>query len=309
MPSMKVCGFSIVKNAVKYDYPVIESIKSILPVCEHFIVAVGDSDDGTRELIASIGDPKIQIIDTVWDPELREGGRVLAAETNKALDAVPPDMDWCFYIQADEVMHERYHEAVRAAMQAHLEEHGVEGLFFRYLHFYGTYDYVGDSRRWYRNEVRIVRNDKSIRSWNDAQGFRWSDGRKLTAASTTAEMFHYGWVRPPRLMKAKVDGAKDYWSPESKHLKSVDQATEEFQFEDGYDSLSRFEGTHPAVMQARLEQLNWHPGLSAKKKRFSLRYRLLYWVEKALGIRLFENKHFLEFKHRKSAKILQKFQQ
>ena len=293
---MKVCGCTIVKNAVRFDYPIVEAIESILPVCDRFIVAVGDSDDGTRELIASIGGAKIEILDTVWDPALKEGGRVLAAETNKALDAVPPDFDWCFYIQADEVVHERYLPAIRSAMEKYLVNAEVDGLLFRYRHFYGTYDYVADSRRWYRHEIRIIRNDRSIRSWNDAQGFRRRDGSKLTAAQSGAEMYHYGWVRPPKMMKDKVEGAKAYWSPESKHIRTMDRPDEEYRYEQNYDSLSRFGGSHPRVMQKRLRELNWHPELSTKTKRLSIRYQLLYWVEKTTGVRLFENKHFVQYR-------------
>jgi len=29
--------------------------------------------------------------------------------------------------------------------------------------------------QWYRSEIRIIKNNKVIRSWNDAQGFRWKD--------------------------------------------------------------------------------------------------------------------------------------
>jgi glycosyltransferase involved in cell wall biosynthesis len=293
---MKVCGCTMVKNAVRFDYPVVEAIRSIIPLCDKFIVAVGDSDDGTRELIASIGDAKIEILDTVWDPALNEGGKVLAAETNKALDAVPQDIDWCFYIQADEVLHERYLPAARSAMEAYLGNPTVEGLLFRYRHFFGTYDYVADSRRWYRHEIRIIRNERSIRSWNDAQGFRRQDGSKLNAAHSGAEMYHYGWVRPPKLMKDKVEGAKAYWSPDSKHIRTMDRPGEEYLYEQNYDSLDRFDGTHPGVMRERIEQLNWHPELSTARKRLSFRYWLLYWVERATGVRLFENKHYIEYR-------------
>jgi hypothetical protein len=297
---MKVCGFTIVKNAVRFDFPVVEAIRSIIPLCDKFIVAVGDSDDGTRELIASIGDRRIEILDTVWDPALNEGGKVLAAETNKALDAVPHDFDWCFYIQADEILHEHYVPAVRSAMEAYLGNPAVAGLLFRYRHFYGTYDYVADSRRWYRHEIRIIRNDRSIRSWGDAQGFRRQDGSKLTAAQSGAEMYHYGWVKPPKLMKDKVEGAKAYWSPDSKHIRTMDRPDEEYLYAQNYDSLSRFDGTHPDVMRERIEQLNWHPELSTTRKRLNIRYWLLYWVERATGIRLFENRHYIEYRRGRS---------
>src|SRR5688572_24256141 len=98
---MKVCGFTFIRNAVKYDYPVVEAIMSVLPLCDKFIVVVGNSDDNTRNLIERIGQDKIKIIDSTWDETLREGGRVLAEETNKAIDALPDNYDWGFYIQAD----------------------------------------------------------------------------------------------------------------------------------------------------------------------------------------------------------------
>ena len=103
---MKICGFTFVRNAVKYDYPVVESITSILPIVDQFIVSVGNCADGTLELIESIGSPKIKIVHSVWNDSLKEGGRVLAAETDKVLAQVPADYDWAFYLQADEVVHE-----------------------------------------------------------------------------------------------------------------------------------------------------------------------------------------------------------
>ncbi len=292
---MKVCGFSFVKNAVQYDYPVVEAIKSILPVCDKFIIAVGDCNDGTKELIQSIISWKIEIIHTVWDPALKEKGRVLASETNKAFDAIPSEYDWCFYIQGDEVIHEKYLEEISKSMEQYLNNKQVDGLIFGYQHFYGTYDFVADSRRWYRNEIRIIRNNKDIRSWNDAQGFRWKNGSKLTGAFINAVVYHYGWVRPPKLMKDKVEGAKQYWSPDSKHIKTIDQTAEEFNYEDGIDSLKLFEETHPKVMQERINLLNWHPNLSIRKKKFKPKYFILYWFERAFRYRPFENKHFIPY--------------
>ncbi|HNV52446.1 MAG TPA: hypothetical protein PLH91_06560 [Tenuifilaceae bacterium] len=175
---MKVCGFTIVRNAIKYSYPVIESIKSILPLCDQMVVAVGKSDDETLNLIKSINDEKIVIVETVWDDSLRKDGLVLSVETNKALDAIVGEYDWCFYIQADEVLHEKYHPVIKSEMERWANDKNVEGLLFKYLHFWGTFDYVGVSRKWYRREIRIVRHDSRIRSYKDAQGFR-KDDRKL----------------------------------------------------------------------------------------------------------------------------------
>lgn len=154
---MFVSGFTIVRNAIRFDYPIVEAIKSILPLCDEVVVAVGKSEDETLQLIKSINDSKIKIIETIWDDSLREGGKVLAAETNKAYDAISEKADWCFYIQGDEVMHEKYLPTIKSEMEKWKDDTRVEGLLFNYTHFYGSYDFVGDSRKWYREEIRIVR--------------------------------------------------------------------------------------------------------------------------------------------------------
>jgi len=99
---MKVTGFSFIRNAVKNDYPVVQAILSILPICDEFVIALGNSEDNTQELIESIASPKIKIIHTIWDESIREGGKTFAQETDKAYAAISKDTDWAFYIQGDE---------------------------------------------------------------------------------------------------------------------------------------------------------------------------------------------------------------
>jgi hypothetical protein len=207
---MKVTGFTFIRNAIKFDYPVVEAITSILPICDEFIVALGNSDDDTRSLIESIDTTKIKIIDTIWDDTLREGGRVLAVETDKAFDAISADTDWCFYIQGDECVHEKYLPIIKQAMQENLNNKNVEGLLFNYSHFYGSYDYVGTSKRWYRKEIRVVRNLKNIRSYKDAQGFR-IEGRKLNVKQIDAFVYHYGWVKHPSKQQEKQKNFNKLW--------------------------------------------------------------------------------------------------
>lgn len=286
---MKVSGFTFVKNAVQFSYPVVEAITSILPVCDEFIVSVGDCEDGTLELIQSIPSSKIKIIRSVWDNSLREGGKVLAVETDKAFDAISPDADWAFYIQADEVVHEKYHPVIKAAMQKWKDKPEVEGLLFKYLHFYGTYDYLGDSRTWYRHEIRIIRNDKSIRSYKDAQGFR-KNGRKLQVKPIDAYVYHYGWVKHPADMKKKEQSFNRLWHDEAWMQRNVEN-TELFDFSK-IDSLTHFTGTHPTVMQKRIKEMDWKLDLDPTRKNFKLKKRLLHWFEQKTGIRLFEYKNY-----------------
>lgn len=282
---MKVSGFTIVRNAVKFDYPVVEAIRSVLPMVDEFVVAVGNSDDGTRDLIESIGDPKIRIIDTVWNDALREGGKVLADETNKAFDAVSADADWAFYIQGDEVIHEKYHAEIRNSMERFLEQKEVEALVFSYLHFYGSYDFVGDSRKWYRREARIIRNNKNIRSYRDAQGFRMNGVEKLKAKKIDACVYHYGWVKHPKFQQQKQESFHKMWHDDA-WMKANVKAVDEFDYS-GIDALRKFDESHPEVMKVRIEKMNWSFSFDPVKarKKTSFKNRMLYALEKLSGWR------------------------
>lgn len=292
---MKVCGFTFIRNAVKFDFPVVEAISSVLPLCDHFVVAVGNSDDTTRDLIQGISSEKISIVDTVWDESLKKGGVVYAAETDKAFDAVPPEYDWCFYIQGDEALHEKYLPVVKKAMYENLHREKVEGLLFGYCHFYGTYNYVGDSRKWYRNEIRIVRNDKSIRSYRDAQGFR-KNGRKLRVVQVNANIYHYGWVRSPEFMQDKINEVRKFYKGISEEEAMQHVAKNEFNYSQNYDALMRFEGTHPKVMLPRIARQNWQVDVDVKQINMKPKYRLLYLIEKKFGVRLFEYRNYKRVK-------------
>lgn len=287
---MKVSGFTIIKNAVVNDYPVVEAIRSILPVVDEMIVLVGDSKDATETLIRNINDPKIKIHHSTWDPAVREGGAVLAIETNKAFQLIDPASDWAFYIQADEVVHEKYHAAIVEGCKKFKDDKRVQGLLFRYLHFYGTYQYVGDSRKWYDHEVRIIRNDKSISAYRDAQGFRVGTA-KLKVKPIDAFIYHYGWVKSPAQMMLKLKEVRKFWHEDAEEVSGEINPDEVFNFDD-YDSLELFRDTHPRVMQARVERQNWSLNIDPKQKRFSFTKKLLYHFEKATGIRLFDFRNY-----------------
>ena len=286
---MKVSGFTIVRNAIKYGYPVVESIKSILPLCDQMVVAIGNSEDDTLSLIRNIDSGKIVIIETVWDNTINDGGRVLAIETNKAFDAIKDDFDWCFYIQADEVVHEKFHSIIGSEMEKWIDHPEVEGLLFNYLHFWGTFDYLGVGREWYRREIRVIRNDKRIRSYRDAQGFR-IENKKLNVKHIEASIYHYGWVRPTEIVKSKMRNFNAFYYSGDKLEEKLDKLTD-FDYS-AISAVSLFHGTHPKVMQDLMNRLNWHVQIDERKIKFSLKDYLLFWFEKKFGYRLFEYKNY-----------------
>jgi hypothetical protein len=288
---MKVAGFTFIRNAVKNDYPIVEAIKSILPVCDEFIIALGDSDDDTESLITGIASPKIKIVRTVWDKEVRNGGKVFADETDKAFAEISPDADWAFYIQGDECVHEKYLPLIKKEMEDNLADENIEGLLFKYLHFYGSYDYYGHSRRWYRREIRILRNKKAIHSYRDAQGFR-IDGRKLQVKLIDAYIYHYGWVKPPAGLKSKLLNFNTFYHDDNWLQQNLPE-TYEFDYKNA-DRLLPFNGDHPAVMKRRIAATNWKLDidLDALDKKMTLRRRLLQWVEDVTGWRVSEYRNY-----------------
>jgi hypothetical protein len=286
---MKISGFTIIRNAIINDYPALEAITSILPMVDEMIVSVGKSDDDTEELIRSIGSPKIKIVQSDWDLSQLPGGRVMAIETDKAMRHISAGTDWAFYIQCDEVVHEKYHQSIINACNDQLNDKRIMGLVFNYVHFYGTYDYYGDSRRWYNKEIRIIRNDPRIYSFRDAQGFRM-EGKRLPCKLINASIYHYGWVKSPALMDHKLRNLSTNWM--GKAMKERIENTEGIFNYDEFDSLERFEGSHPQVMLKRISEKNWDLDIDVSKKRFTLKKWFLYIIEKLTGKRLFTFRNY-----------------
>jgi hypothetical protein len=294
---MRISGFSFVRNGVKLYYPVAESIRSILPICDEFVVAVGkgDEDDTTRNTIMGIGDAKVRIIDTVWDEAHYDRGIVNAVQTDIAKNACSGD--WLFYLQADEVVHEKYLPTIETRCRELLDRREVEGLLFSYKHFWGDYRHYHGGHGWYPHEIRVIRNLPGIHSYQSAQSFRYFDSydnprqrygtRKIGVARVDAEIYHYGWVRPPHLMQVKRRALDTVHWGRRRAAEHYDRAPDVFDY-GPLDRLAVFEGTHPAVMTDRIELMDWQDRLQATgqpnpnrepHKHERLKYRLLSSLE------------------------------
>ncbi len=287
---MRVSGFTFVRDAVRLRYPIVPAIQSILPLVDEVVVNVGASRDGTLELIRAIGDPRLVVTESRWDEAQLERGQVLARQTDIALSSCTGDV--CLYVQADEVVHEDDHAALRASLRRLAEDGRLEGLLFDYVHFYGSFHTVGVSRRWYRREVRAVRNRAGVRSWRDAQGFRVGAGdgaRKLRVAAAGARMFHYGWVRPPELQKVKIAELERLYHGDAARARRL---AEGFDY-DASEKVRAFRGTHPAPMQAWVAREDW-PFVPRPRRlrRGHLREDLLDLFEEATGIRIGEYRNY-----------------
>ena len=243
-----ISGVFIIRNGTKLGYPYIESLRSLLPLCDEVVCGIGGSDDDTRERIASLNEPKIRIVDTVWDMANRSGGTVLSRETNRVLKECRGE--WVVYLQADEVFSDKDYTHIRTAIERANNDQSIDGLYFKYLHFYGSYFTIQTGRNWYRQEVRIIRNHRGIVSHGDAQGFR-KDGAKIIAAPSDARVFHYGWARPPEMMREKIKSFHRFWHDDDWIEKNcADKKASEFFGDLG--NVTSYDGDHPAVMKGRI---------------------------------------------------------
>ncbi len=284
---MKISGFSIIRNGILLDYPFTEALLSIAPLCDEMIVAVGNSEDNTRNALIELNLPNLTIIDTIWDENLRTGGQILSQQTNIALAACTGD--WGFYIQADEVLHEKYIPTIQKALKKYHDDPKTEGLLFKYLHFYGSYRYIAASPKWYRREIRIIRLGQEIRSWGDAQGFR-KKKQKLWVRPIDATIYHYGWVRTPDALKEKARRFERYWHDDNWLAENVIKAAAA-----DYDIcawLSEFKETHPAVLKERLKRMNWKFEYDPTKVKIPFIQWLRYQIEKLTGYRIGEYKNY-----------------
>ena len=281
-------GFTLVRNAVTLDFPIVPAIRSVLEVCDEVVVNVGASDDATRDLVASVHDPRVRILDSVWDFTKRN--EMLSQETLKAMAACRGT--WGIYIQADEVLEESGARLLRDKTAEWDTDERVEGLLVDYLHFYGGFDRIATNRRWYRREVRCIRLGRDIRPYQGAQGFRVGPAyRKIRARPTGARMFHYGWARPARAIREKLEISKTIY-PWSRERSAREQ-------ERGYlewlPLLKPYTGPHPRVAAEWVRERMVDPERRIGPRHFQLEHLRFYasdWIERLTGQRLFEFRNY-----------------
>lgn len=299
---MKVSGFTLVRNGTQFDYPYLESLRSLLPLVDELIINVGIGDDDTLSRIQAFaesdGAGKVKWFESVWplnDPEKKKGGLILSEQTNLALDRCTGD--WCVYLQADEVFHEDDRARLREAMQKNLNDNQVEGLLFDYVHFYGSFDVVQETRSAYRREVRAFKRSSGARSVGDAQSFRKPDGSKLHVVRPGARVFHYGWVRTPEAMKEKTYFMDQLYhgNPDAKAQETGTPHTGDNYRYKRFWGLRPFRGTHPSVMKNRIQNKGWHWDLSRSPLVWTMKdskKMVLDTIERLTGHRFFEYRSY-----------------
>lgn len=286
MSLVSISGFTFIRNGVELGFPFEESIRSLLPLVDEFVIAVGRSSDDTLARIHAIEDSKIRVIETIWNERMADRGFVYAQQ--KMIAQYACTGDWAFYLEGDEIVHENDLPKIRASVEKHHQNPQVEALVFDYLHFYGSPQWVANSPAWYRRECRMIRN--TIRSYAP-DGQYWlvtkehKKGRNPQAALANAYIYHYGWVRSNESMQKKLDQVSKFWSKTSSPVRYSN-----------FDArvLQPFNGQHPELIQNWLEtsaekELHIAPNyqLTSRERR----HRVLMKLEKKFGWD-FSRKHY-----------------
>lgn len=281
---------------MRLGFPFRESIKSLAPLCDEIVVALGEGEDSTPEelskLAAELPCP-LKIVHTQWDPKSIKGGSILAEQTNIALDATENEI--VFYLQGDEVLHDEDYPIIRKDLERLVNHPEAQSLIFQWVHFFGDKDTIAHSRKWYRREIRAFKKSSGLRSYKDAQSFRKPEAKEwktLPALESSARVLHYGWVRPADLMVLKTNEFQHWW-----HGKKGEHDKNSI-FRPQY-GIRPYKGTHPIVMKEYLSALpiSSQPFYSVCRAPLSVESLRLYisdLIESATGIRAGEFKSFSE---------------
>ncbi len=287
---MKVSGFTFLRNAQRLGYCFVESIHSILPIVDEFIIALGPSDDETEAMILQIGDPKIRILHTQWNERIRNDLKVkgFIYGQQKSIALFNCTGDWAFYLEGDEVVHEDDLPNIQEAMRRHLDNPQVEALYFNYIHFQGNRNTYVWCPGTYRTAPRILRN--TIPAWAPKGLFfivldTQKKGRYPKAAAANARIFHYGFVRSPVQMALKHAAVYKYWSntlPADYDYAEIDPYV-----------LRLFAGSHPEVMAQWLPPAEglFRANPNHKLTADEIRHRIMSKIEDWTGAE-FSHKHY-----------------
>ena len=288
---MKISGFTYIRNGFYYQYPFIASINSLLPIVDELVVVVGNSSDCTKEAIEALNNDKIKIVDSIWDDSLRIGGEIFAEQSNIGIKNSTGD--WLIHLQADEVLMEDTKSKILKCIQKADTEKNVDGILFPFLHFWGDYQHIRNTRRTHRFEIRAFKNNRDIFSYRDSQGFRkYSNrgkGKKLNVIETDVRLFHYSYTRHPRLMKKKSNYFQSFWHSDNWIAKNTDG--NQFDFNE-VDRLDLYIGKHPKYMQEIIAKKDWKFNYDPSKSKSKLTDMMLNIIEKHTGYRLFEYKNY-----------------
>ena len=100
----------------------------------------------------------------------------------------------------------------------------------------------------------------------------------MKAVDINAEIYHYGWVRPPQnLLDKRINFEKLYHSDEK-----VNEIVDKISNYDDLGHLKKFEGSHPKVMGEVIKKSDWNFNPKLEKQNPEVLRKLGVFLEPVL---------------------------
>lgn len=197
-----LAGITIVRNAFRYDYHIIETVQSLLQFCEYvFIGECGSDDETIDQLHAHFGkNSNVILVDCTKEWNETAGKYRLSACTNKVADTARfHKFDYQFYLQADEILHESSYAAIREAV-----EQGDNGYMCSRINLWGSpYRILTVPVSRQPCSIEVVRLTRAgMQAYDDAENIT-CDAVNMQFIPRI-NIYHMGFVRRRAIMKAKV---------------------------------------------------------------------------------------------------------
>ena len=72
--TISISGFTFIRNGVELGFPFEASIRSLLPLVDEFVIAIGQGNDSTLARVRGMNEPKIRIVETIGNERMAERG-------------------------------------------------------------------------------------------------------------------------------------------------------------------------------------------------------------------------------------------
>jgi glycosyltransferase involved in cell wall biosynthesis len=128
---MTISAFTMVTDGIKYGYPFIENIKSMLPLVDEYIIIDGGSTDGTRKAIESLNESKVKIVndeDTKWEYNW-DFWRIIH-NFNRGFQECKGDIVLC--LDADYIIHEDSYDGLFQSFKDMINLNKIQSQYCRY---------------------------------------------------------------------------------------------------------------------------------------------------------------------------------
>ena len=264
----RIGGSLIIRNGNHYGYCWQSAIKSVLPLCDYFVILEAYSDrDNTYEECLEIAahDSRIEVIRGDWDGPEPEGYEFwrLSRLTNMCLERIiEAGMDYMLYVQGDEAWHEDgFDQILRIVNGESRYGNAPKAIIQPFHHFVGnphtTFPFV------YSSSIRMARTDTTWRADNDAWIMKCTDpADNFQVIADKAYIYHYGKLGHPFKKLAKEHDFsllfKSAGFPDPRVVRMIEEGKPldyAYLFEETIKKglFSPFEGTHPAAIKDWLD--------------------------------------------------------